>query len=501
MSSYSIDFSEPLRVGFEIPAGGYNGPGGGVASTSLRLYGRGALEWGEGVNENLVRLTENFASASPPLSRVSGQLWAELKLYHYNGTNAFVRFDLDTNTWSDSFTVHLTEPVSPERGTYWWDGTTLWGYYETSTVGTSTLAWRPRSFSTGGSILAGSTTPTPQQTLHIFNAQADGGDGAWVPPQSVTVSATDPNNSTTSTPGTLWYDTATGTFKVWDGTAWQSMITSGVAATGDLDMDNLYTVTNLTDPVDPQDAMTLNYADTHYVPLSGNTSGPNMTGQLVLNANPTLALGAATKQYVDTAVSGLSTLGTSATYDVGTLPGNIPLVSDIIGKHTIWIPAGALVGRATAGASLSTIETTTNKVNFKVLNFDATTQEHAQVFVQMPNSWDESTVTVRFVWSHAATTINYSVVWGAQAASLTSGDLLDGPFGTAQVVTSVGGVTDTLYRSNETTPLTIGGAPAQGDVVVFQIYRNAGDVADTLAVDARLHGIAIYYNTDALNDA
>jgi hypothetical protein len=47
---------------------------------------------------------------------------------------------------------------------------------------------------------------------------------------------------------------------------------------------------------------TISYDNTSYLPLSGGT----LTGNLILNADPTLALGAATKQYVDNLITGLS---------------------------------------------------------------------------------------------------------------------------------------------------------------------------------------------------
>ena len=56
-------------------------------------------------------------------------------------------------------------------------------------------------------------------------------------------------------------------------------------------------------------------------------------------------------------------------------------------------------------------------------------------------------------------------------------------------------------RSAETAPVTLGGTPADGDLIVFQISRNAGDGADTLAADAQLIGVRLFYSTDARNDA
>jgi hypothetical protein len=58
-------------------------------------------------------------------------------------------------------------------------------------------------------------------------------------------------------------------------------------------------IANLADPTLAQDAMTLNYANTNYLQLSGGT----MTGDIVLPADPDAAMEAATKQYVDAAAS------------------------------------------------------------------------------------------------------------------------------------------------------------------------------------------------------
>jgi hypothetical protein len=84
MTTYVIDYSDPLKAGFTIQPGSFDGPGGSVSSSSLRLYGRGSLEWGESVDEDLVRLLENFAGATPPLNPTPGQLWYKQKLYWQN---------------------------------------------------------------------------------------------------------------------------------------------------------------------------------------------------------------------------------------------------------------------------------------------------------------------------------------------------------------------------------------------------------------------------------
>ena len=49
--------------------------------------------------------------------------------------------------------------------------------------------------------------------------------------------------------------------------------------------------------------------------------------------------------------------------------------------------------------------------------------------------------------------------------------------------------------------MTVAGTPAAEDAVFFRVFRKAADAADTMAIDARLHGIVIYLTTDADTDA
>ncbi|MBF0284800.1 MAG: hypothetical protein HQL51_10125 [Magnetococcales bacterium] len=171
------------------------------------------------------------------------------------------------------------------------------------------------------------------------------------------------------------------------------------------------------------------------------------------------------------------------------------------GLQSIWIPAAAMTPRTTNGAASGSVETTTHKVMLSTLDFDASTLEYAQATVRMPKSWDEGTVTAIFVWSHASTSTNFGVVWGGQGVALSDDDAGDAAFGTAQTVIDTGGTTNDLYQSAATSAITLGGSPAEGDAVIFQFYRNASDGSDTLAIDARLHGVLLNYTTNANSDA
>lgn len=179
------------------------------------------------------------------------------------------------------------------------------------------------------------------------------------------------------------------------------------------------------------------------------------------------------------------------------------ILSDVANtKQTIYIPATAMVARTTAGALASTTETTTNKVMISTMDFSTAVDNYVQFVVQMPKSWNASTVTAQFNWSHAATTVNFGVRFFIQGVALVDGDALDTAFGTGVGHTAdTGGVTDDIYITAETSAVTIANTPAKSDFVVFQVYRDVSDAGDTLAIDARLHGVSLFYTTDAATDA
>lgn len=170
------------------------------------------------------------------------------------------------------------------------------------------------------------------------------------------------------------------------------------------------------------------------------------------------------------------------------------------GRHTIWIPAGAMIARSTAGASTNTVETSTNKVMLRTLDFDSASAELVQFSIRMPKSWDGGTVTLQFIWKHADTTVNFGVVWGVAGVALSDDDAADASFGTYQYVTDTGGTTNDIYISTETSALTIAGTPAAEDLVIFQLVRDVNAVGDTMAIDAGLLGVTVYYTVNAATD-
>lgn len=172
------------------------------------------------------------------------------------------------------------------------------------------------------------------------------------------------------------------------------------------------------------------------------------------------------------------------------------------GRHAIPIMASAMQPSVTGGcAALAAIASAANQPDIVTLNFDASTQEYAQFSIPMPKSWNEGTVTFKPIWSHAATATNFGVVWDLQAIALSNDDAIAQNFGTAQTSSDTGGTTNDLYVGPESSAITIAGTPADEDVVFFRISRVTGDGGDTMAIDARLHGIILYITTNAENDA
>lgn len=175
----------------------------------------------------------------------------------------------------------------------------------------------------------------------------------------------------------------------------------------------------------------------------------------------------------------------------------VPASSDIVGKQTIWVPAGAMTPRASSGATALTYDSGSNDITKSVLVFNSTANSYAHFSVGMPKGWNESTITFVPYWTAVSGTATNTVIWGVQGLAVSDDDTLNGTFGTVQTSSDAYIAADDLHVGPESSAITIGGTPAQNDLVVFQVYR---DVTDTLAADAYLIGVKILYTTDAATD-
>jgi hypothetical protein len=172
------------------------------------------------------------------------------------------------------------------------------------------------------------------------------------------------------------------------------------------------------------------------------------------------------------------------------------------GLHSIWIPAYAMYPQTTNGASpANTVQMVTNLQILKTLDFDTTTSEAAQFAVKMPNSWNAGTVTANAVWSHGTTVTNFGVTWQIDALSYGDNEAIDTAFSGAVSFSDTGGTANTVYISPASAAITIASTPAKGDWVVFRVRREVANASDTMAIDARLHGVELKFTTNANHDA
>ena len=186
---------------------------------------------------------------------------------------------------------------------------------------------------------------------------------------------------------------------------------------------------------------------------------------------------------------------TSTATELNQLDG---VVAKTAGKESIWVPSNSMTPATTNGAARASVETTATRPDMQVLDFDKDADEYAQFSVAFPKQWNLGTVTFQVFWSGIAATTD--VDWGVQAVAMNDNETIDVAFGTAVVVTdNAQGAVEELLVSAESGAITIAGTPADNDLTYFQIYRDVS--GDAMAGDARLHGVKIFYTTDAANDA
>ena len=109
-----------------------------TATTDLTLIGKGYAGFGEKLNENIVKLLENFNNTSAPSNKITGQLWydqSNKQLNVYTGTK-FKPVGSTTNSAS--------QPTNAVLGDGWFDtsNTQLYVYNGTAwtLVGPTTVA-------------------------------------------------------------------------------------------------------------------------------------------------------------------------------------------------------------------------------------------------------------------------------------------------------------------------------------------------------------------------
>ena len=195
-------------------------------------------------------------------------------------------------------------------------------------------------------------------------------------------------------------------------------------------------------------------------------------------------------------------------YDANDSAANKATIATIIGSaaviqgtHTIWVPAGAMRPTVSAGcAAITDVETTADRPDIQVLDFDGGSEEHAQFQVAFPKSWNAGTVTYRVFWTSTATDTD-AVIWTLEGVSVANDATIDVAYGTGVAVTdnNISAAEDCLVSATSSA-VTIASA-ADDALTFFRIWRDADAGGDTMAEDARLIGVQIFYTVDAKDDS
>lgn len=201
-------------------------------------------------------------------------------------------------------------------------------------------------------------------------------------------------------------------------------------------------------------------------------------------------------------VRGLIVLTTDVS---GTLPianGGTNLTANVVVQ--LPISAAAMKGTITAGAGDAdqlpeTAEGGTDQLNYDYIAFDPSTEQNAHFQFSFPKGWNEGTITFRFKWLNTAGLAAETVVMGVKALALSDDEAIDGTFGTEVTLTDTFLNQGRAQVSADSAALTIGGTPAEGDIVFVNVARKTG--SDDLTGDARILELTLIFTRDTYTDA
>jgi hypothetical protein len=91
--------------------------------------------------------------------------------------------------------------------------------------------------------------------------------------------------------------------------------------------------------------------------------------------------------------------------------------------------------------------------------------------------------------------------WCLRGVALGDAEALSADFGAAVTVVDVWqSASSAVLIGGESSAMTIAGAPAETDQITLEVYRDVTHSADTIPVDVRLHGVMLYWTSDAPTD-
>lgn len=131
-----------------------------------------------------------------------------------------------------------------------------------------------------------------------------------------------------------------------------------------------------------------------------------------------------------------------------------------------------------------------NGQDIYMMEFPAGAYKYAQWSIWMPDNWDGGDLTFKVAWTAGSGTAGDTITWGLQARAYAPDTAIDAAWGSIVQVSDALVAADYLHVSPVSIGMTAGGTVAAGYPLQFQGHRSSGG---TLAVDAMLHSIKVYY--------
>jgi len=300
-------------------------------------------------------------------------------------------------------------------------------------------------------------------------------------------------------------DTAAGDNAAIGYTATEGIVITGqgsandVTIKNDADQDVIEIRTGTTD---------VDFSSSIYIQEQGAANADStLWGQLWVRQDNPSTLMYTDGEGLDTALSlaasatqvGQVELATVAETNTGTDTGRAVTPDGLSGAvKSIMLSAAGGAALTTAGCSDPTkIEAATNDINYWVLDFDTTTEEHAFWNFPMPDNWDAGIVNATFYWTNAAGLTTETVDWGIAGGSWADNDAIDAALGTEVTTTDTWIAQGDMHISAASGNITVANATA-GEWVTFVVARKVA--TDDLTGDARLIAVKIEYTIDAYSE-
>lgn len=164
-------------------------------------------------------------------------------------------------------------------------------------------------------------------------------------------------------------------------------------------------------------------------------------------------------------------------------------------------PARTIILTATGAilpsANFPETNTIGSNVNYKVLDFDDSTDESIYYTFIWPDSWDGGTITARIRWQSTATTGD--TIWALQTACVADAEAVDATLNSDSSVTDTAKGTANQLNDADVASVTITGCAA-GELVHVKIRRDADNGSDTMTGDARYIYAKLEYQANAESD-